>query len=143
MKRLLLLVLVFLTGCASKMKEEAVNEVYEEVDKVILAIDEATEKNFKNYLFIDLRENINENEHIKGFTVVDKEKLDDALKGLKSYTFIMLVSDRPELTLERASYIENKGFYNVKSVNILTEILIENLGLRGYLQQESCPPGGC
>lgn len=143
MKRLLLLVLVFLTGCASKMKEEAVNEVYEEVDKVILAIDEATEKNFKNYLFIDLRENINENEHIKGFTVVDKEKLDDALKDLKSYTFIMLVSDRPELTLERASYIENKGFYNVKSVNILTEILIENLGLRGYLQSESCPPGGC
>lgn len=143
MKRLLLLVLVFLTGCASKMKEEAMNEVYEEVDKVILAIDEATEKNFKNYLFIDLRENINENEHIKGFTVVDKEKLDEALKGLKSYTFIMLVSDRPELTLERASYIENKGFYNVKSVNILTEILIENLGSRGYLQQESCPPGGC
>lgn len=143
MKKTLLLVLVFLTGCASIMKKEAANEVYEDIDKVISAIDEATSKKFKNYLFIDLRENINNDEHIKGFTVVDKEKLDETLKGLKSYTFIMLVSDRQEFTLERASYIENKGFNNVKSVNILTEILIENLRERGYLQSESCPPGGC
>jgi hypothetical protein len=135
--------LVFLTGCASSMKKEAVNEVYEDVSKVTLAIDEAEKKNFKNYLFIDLRENINENEYIKGFTVIDKEDLDKTLKGLKSYTFIMLISDRPEFTLERASYLENKGFTNVKSINIITETLIESLRELGYLQSESCPPGGC
>ena len=143
MKKIFLLMLVFLTGCASIMKKEAVNEVYEDVSKVTLAIDEAEKKNFKNYLFIDLRENINENEYIKGFTVIDKEDLDKTLKGLKSYTFIMLISDRPEFTLERASYLENKGFTNVKSINIITETLIESLRELGYLQSESCPPGGC
>ncbi len=143
MKRISLIMLLFLTGCASSMKKEAANEVYEDVDKVVLAIDKATAKNFKNYLFIDLRENINENEHIKGFIVVDKEDLDEKLKGLKSYTFIMLLSDRPELTLERASYLKNKGFTNVKSINILTETLIESLKELGYLHQDSCPPGGC
>ncbi|NMA04998.1 MAG: hypothetical protein GX931_01345 [Acholeplasmataceae bacterium] len=143
MKKIFLLMLVFLTGCASSMKKEAVNEVYEDVSKVTLAIDEAEKKNFKNYLFIDLRENINENEYIKGFTVIDKEDLDKTLKGLKSYTFIMLISDRPEFTLERASYLENKGFTNVKSINIITETLIESLRELGYLQSESCPPGGC
>jgi len=142
-KKIFLLMLVFLTGCASSMKKEAVNEVYEDVSKVTLAIDEAEKKNFKNYLFIDLRENINENEYIKGFTVIDKEDLDKTLKGLKSYTFIMLISDRPEFTLERASYLENKGFTNVKSINIITETLIESLRELGYLQSESCPPGGC
>ncbi len=143
MKKIFLLMLVFLTGCASSMKKEAVNEVYEDVSKVTLAIDEAEKKNFKNYLFIDLRENINENEYIKGFTVVDKEDLDKTLKGLKSYTFIMLISDRPEFTLERASYLENKGFTNVKSINIITETLIESLRELGYLVNNSCPPGGC
>lgn len=144
MKKVLLLLLfsLLLAGCVSKLEKEAISETYTTTDKVIEAIQQANKAKFKNYLFLDLRE-IPVEEYITGFKSTSPFELDDHLKGRKTFTFIMVLSDSSELTSERVSYIESKGFINVKSIDIPVETLLNALREAGLLYKESCPPGGC
>lgn len=138
---LVLLLILFLTGCNSSMQTDAKNETYTDPEQVIKAIDLASKNKFKNYVLLDLRVNP-EAPFINGF---QKEitNLDQALEDMPFYSFIVVFSHSTELSFERASYIESLGYYNVKVVNIPVEQLLEHLESKGYTHTGSCPLQGC
>lgn len=138
---LVLLLILFLTGCNSSMQTDAKNETYTDPEQVIEAIDLASKNKFKNYVLLDLRANP-EAPFISGF---QKEitDLDETLKGIPFYGFVVVFSHSTELSFERASYIESLGYYNVKVVNIPVEQLLEHLESKGYTYTGSCPLQGC
>lgn len=142
MKLLNLLFILVLTGCAFSMEKDALSETYTTPEQVINAIKEAESHKYKNYLFLDLRQDKVE-EYIKGFHNTSPNELDTFLENKKSYTFIMVFSDSGELTSERSAYIQSKGFNNVKYINISVETLLNALRSAGYLYQDTCPSPGC
>ncbi|MFA5719504.1 MAG: hypothetical protein WC939_00430 [Acholeplasmataceae bacterium] len=141
MKKISLLLILLLMGCSFSMEKDARSETYTDPQQVIDAIKEAQRSKYKNYLFLDLREEIDE--YIKGFHNTPPSEIDAYLEGLKTYTFIMVFSNSNELTSERVSYIQSKGFNNVKYIDITVETLLNALRDVDLLYNESCPPKGC
>lgn len=133
--------LLFLVGCGSAMEKQARSETFTEPEQVIEAIKKAKLDDFKNYLFLDLREN--PSMYIEGFQTVDIKDVEKLIEGKKTYTFMMVLSDSTELTSERVSYIQSQGFINVKYINIPVETLLDALEKAGFLYQDTCPVDGC
>lgn len=146
--------LLVLTGCLanSSMKNNALNETWTEEQQLYDALTQAKQDNFKNYYFIDLRNEVDYNESfIKGFLNESRIDLESFLEGVSKWNMIILMSGDTEKTSEAAAFVEGLGFYNVKSVSISFERLFTFFDAKDMMMQvtpggDTCPienPEGC
>ena len=146
---LIFVLIIFLTASKSndlELQKTAKNEAWTteaELENIIDRFDSP------NHYFIDLRPaNKYREGYIKNFVNLDRDTtLKTYLDKTAKWSYIVVMAESIEAASEATSFLEGLGFYNLKSIQMENEQVLnyfQNLALIEIIEDNDvCPPGGC
>jgi rhodanese-related sulfurtransferase len=135
MKKLLIMALLVLSlaGCekTSPLIKDAENETWTDLNEVSLAINQAEDAFFKDFYFVDIREeSAYQATFVSGFRHVLRTEFDDYFNDVEKYAMIVIFSGNSETASEAFGYLDSLGFYNIKVIDATSEALFSHFSNR-------------